>query len=79
MFLWGVDMLEIIGFIFVCIINLFFSGVCLGWFLVGGFELGNILTSKEIGEIAACLSCCAANIYLWTVIAAMSPFSIVAN
>ena len=70
-------MFEIIGFIVLCVANLFFSGVCLGWFLVGGTELSNILTSKEIGEIAACLICCAANIYLWTVIAANSPFSII--
>lgn len=69
--------MEIIGYLFVCILNLFFSGACLGWFLIGGFELGNIFTSKEPVEIAACLFCCFLNIYFWTLLISSSPFMVI--
>ncbi len=72
--------MEIIGFLFLCFINGWFSLACTMNFAMGGGDLGPLLSGwvnwkiKVLGVAAIML-----NIYFWYLLLKASPFSITVN
>ena len=68
--------MEVFGYLVLCMANIGMSLMAIFWLLLGGFEIGNVFTSKDpedkyLWSIFFCL-----NVYFWYLLLASSPFSI---
>lgn len=70
-------MLEIIGFLILCLLNFGMSITCLALLFFGGFELGNIFTSVSRSDVAFVLFLTALNLWFWVQLVENSPLKIV--
>lgn len=68
--------MEIIGWLVVTVITLGASLVTGMVFLIGGFELGNIFTSKDKASLMVWLIMLVVTSLLWRLVLLTSPFTI---
>lgn len=68
--------MEIIGWLFVTAVTLGASLVTAIVFFVGGFELGNIFTSKSKADWAVWLIMLIVTSLLWQLVLSTSPFTV---
>ena len=68
--------MEAFGFLVLFAGNSLMSFIAILWFLFGGFEVGNVLTSLNKGDKYFWFAFTSLNVWFWSLLIGSSPFSI---